>query len=225
MVASVLSHWGRVTHICASKLTGIGSDNGLSPGRRQAIIWTNDGILLSWPWWTNFSEILIRIQTFSFKKMHLKMSSAKWRPFCLGLIVLMKWSREIWRAMSSTTAKHDNAKFMSTSCVRNVIMVYQANVKYLRYIVRQAKSGIRNTISFKAPLLNLCLLRCDNTEKRPAFVILCEGIQPMQRLYVFLLVRTHCWTNRRFTEFEYPMSNIECPANSTFQFYMVEDGV
>ena len=33
-----LTHWGRVTHICVSKLAIIGSDNGLSPGRRQAII-------------------------------------------------------------------------------------------------------------------------------------------------------------------------------------------
>ena len=41
----MLNHWGRLTHICVSKLTIIGSDNGLSPGRRQAIIWTNDGIL------------------------------------------------------------------------------------------------------------------------------------------------------------------------------------
>ena len=37
----------------------IGSDNGLSPGRRQAIIWTNVGILLIEPLGTNFSEILI----------------------------------------------------------------------------------------------------------------------------------------------------------------------
>ena len=83
-----LTHWGRVTHICVVKLTIIGSDNGLSPGRRQAIIWTNAGILLIGPLGTNFSEILIGIQTFSFKKMHLKMSSVKWRPFCLGLNVL-----------------------------------------------------------------------------------------------------------------------------------------
>ena len=54
----------------------------------QAIIWTNAGILFIGPSGTNFSEILIGIQTFSFKKMHLKMSSAKWRPFCLGLNVL-----------------------------------------------------------------------------------------------------------------------------------------
>ena len=83
-----ITHWGRVTHICVGNLTIIGPDNGLSPGRCQAIIWTNAGMLLIGPWGTNFSEILIGIQTFSFKKMHLKMSSAKWRPFCLGLNVL-----------------------------------------------------------------------------------------------------------------------------------------
>ena len=41
--------------------TDIGSDNGLSPGRRQAIIWTNDGLLLDGPLGTNFSEISIEI--------------------------------------------------------------------------------------------------------------------------------------------------------------------
>ena len=86
-----LTHWGRVTHIhvCVSKLTIFGLDNGLSPDRRQAIIWTNAGILLIGSLRTNFSEILIGILTFSFKKMHLKISSAKWRPFCFGLKVLM----------------------------------------------------------------------------------------------------------------------------------------
>ena len=80
-----LTHWGRMTHICVGKLSILGSDNGLSPGRRQAIIWTKTGILLIGPLGTNFSEILIGIQTCSFKKMHLKMSSAKWRLLCLGL--------------------------------------------------------------------------------------------------------------------------------------------
>ena len=78
-----------MTHICVSQLAIIGSDNGLSPGRRQAIIWTNAGILLIGPSGTNFSEILIGIQTFSFKKMHLKMSSAKYCQFRLGLNVLI----------------------------------------------------------------------------------------------------------------------------------------
>ena len=83
-----LTHWGRVTHICVSKQTIIGSDNGLSPGWRQAIIWTNAGLLLIETLGTNFSEILIKIWIFSFKKMGLKVSSAKWRPFCLCLNVL-----------------------------------------------------------------------------------------------------------------------------------------
>ena len=77
-----------MTHIRVGKLTNIGSDNGLSPGRHQAIIWTNVGKLLIGPLGTNFSEIWTGIETFSFRKKHLKMSSAKWRPFCLGLNVL-----------------------------------------------------------------------------------------------------------------------------------------
>ena len=77
-----------VTHIYAGYLTIIGSDNGLSPGRRQAITWTNAGTLLIRTLGTNFSEIFSEVHTFSFKKMHLKMSSAKWRPFCLSLNVL-----------------------------------------------------------------------------------------------------------------------------------------
>ena len=82
--SAFLTHWGRVTHKCVSKLTIIGSDNGLSPDRRQAIIWTNVGLLLIRPLGKNFSEILIEILTFSFKKMRLKMSSVKRRPFCLS---------------------------------------------------------------------------------------------------------------------------------------------
>ena len=83
-----LTHWGRVTHVYVSKLTIIGSDNGLSPQRRQAIIWSNAGILLIGTLGTNFSEILSEIHTFLFKKMHFKTSSANWWPFCLGLNVL-----------------------------------------------------------------------------------------------------------------------------------------
>ena len=66
-----LTQWGRVTHICISNLTIIGSDNGLLPGRRLDIIWTNAGILLIGPLGTNFSEILVEILTFSFNEMGL----------------------------------------------------------------------------------------------------------------------------------------------------------
>ena len=87
----MLTHWGPVTHICVSKLTFIGSDNGLSPGWRLGIIWTNAGILLNGPLVTNFSEILSDIHTISFKKMHFEMSPGKWWPFCLSLHVLHRY--------------------------------------------------------------------------------------------------------------------------------------
>ena len=84
--AEPLDHWGRVKHICVSNLTIIGSDNGLSHSRRHYL--NQCRIIVNWTPRKKFSEILIK--SFSFKKMRLKMSSAKWRPFCLGLNVLTK---------------------------------------------------------------------------------------------------------------------------------------
>ena len=55
----------------------IGSGNGLSPDRRQAITWTNADLLSIGLLGTYFSEIWIGILSFSFKKMQLKMLSAK----------------------------------------------------------------------------------------------------------------------------------------------------
>ena len=78
-----------------------GTDSGLLPCRLQAIILTNVGILLIGPLGLNFSEILIEIHIFSFKKMHLKMSSGKWRPFCLGLNAL--------------NVRHGNLSFLVTA--------------------------------------------------------------------------------------------------------------
>ena len=63
------------------------------PAWCQAITWTNTNLLLIGPLGTNFSEIRIKILTFSTMKMHLKMSSVKWRPFCPGgdELIIMKW--------------------------------------------------------------------------------------------------------------------------------------
>ena len=77
-----------MTHPCVSKLNIIDSNNGLSPGWRHAIIWTNVGNMLVGNLVTNLSEILSEIHTFSFKIMHLEISSAKWQPFCHSLTVL-----------------------------------------------------------------------------------------------------------------------------------------
>ena len=66
-------HIYAVTHICVDKLTTIDLDNGQ--------YWNIAN-------WTNLSEIVIGIKTFSFKKMPLNVSSAKWGPFCQGLNML-----------------------------------------------------------------------------------------------------------------------------------------
>ena len=62
----------------------IDSDNGLWPVQRQAIIWTNAGLLSIGPIGINFNEIWIKIENFSLMKTHLKMSPSKWWPFCKG---------------------------------------------------------------------------------------------------------------------------------------------
>ena len=76
--------------MCVSKLIIIGPDNGLSPGRRQAIIWTNAGILLIRALGTNLTEVLGEIHTFSFKKnvfenLVFEMASILPRPQCVNI--------------------------------------------------------------------------------------------------------------------------------------------
>ena len=63
----------------------IGSSNGLSPVRRQAITRTNAGSLSIWLLGAYCSKLWFGFLSFSFKKVHLKMSSAKWRLFRFGL--------------------------------------------------------------------------------------------------------------------------------------------
>ena len=140
-----LTHWGRVTHICNSKLAIIDSDNGLSPDRRQAIISTNAGLLLIGPLGTNFCEILIEILTFSFKKMRLKVSSAKRQPFCLGLNVLMIWSPG-WKCF-------DHIKLLVvfvfiTHCkwlIFFVIIVYGQIMAFIKQYIDKARGKILNS--------------------------------------------------------------------------------
>ena len=111
----------RGQHICVSKLTIICSDNGLSPGRHQAIIWANAEILLIGPLGTNFNEISIKIHTFSFKKICLKMSSGKWRPFCLGLNVLKFASTAANRTTSTPYFHYDSLSFSKLGHVSTLL--------------------------------------------------------------------------------------------------------
>ena len=86
---SAISSFNLLRHICVSRLIIIGSDNGLPPGRRQAMIWTNAWILLIGPLGANYIEILLVIHIFSFKKMHFTMLPRKGilsRPQCLECV-------------------------------------------------------------------------------------------------------------------------------------------
>ena len=123
-----------MTQICVDNTNIIGSDNGLSPERRQAINWTNVGILSIGPLGTNFNENLIEIDISSSKKMHLKMSSGKWRPFCLGLSVLIKSyvssHIQIYKITDfKVYANLWNAKF--SSAYRSQVGAYSWNHKYV----------------------------------------------------------------------------------------------
>ena len=106
-----------MTHICIDKLIIIGSDNGLSPGRRQAIIRTNCGILLIMHLGINCNEIPIKIHAFSFNKSIWKcrpeMTAILSRPqwvmylyqFCMITALLLQmypvWQQGCWVITSS----------------------------------------------------------------------------------------------------------------------------
>ena len=92
VVSITSTYWDWVTHMCVNKQNII----GLSPDLRQAIIWTNAGILLIWPLWTNLSEMAIETRAFSSRKLHLKMSCEKCWTFCLDLNVLNQDVYVIW---------------------------------------------------------------------------------------------------------------------------------
>ena len=160
-------------HICVGKLTIIGSDNGLSPERRQAIIWTNTGILLIEPLGRNFSEILIKIQTFSLKKIRLKMLSAKcsFRP---GLNMLRvcedrnvmncntamteHWMRKTHFFGKFILKKSHHIKLFDSeigyivyiTCIQKLILSIIQNTWY-KYCYHTKLGGILNNLTMRTP--------------------------------------------------------------------------
>ena len=89
--------------MCDRHLAIIGSDNSLSPGRHQDIVWANAGILLIGPIGTNFGEMLIEIRTVSFKKMHLSIcqyrvkNGAHFDSVSIDLLIDIPYFVNSWR--------------------------------------------------------------------------------------------------------------------------------
>ena len=85
-----------MTHICISKLTIIGSYNGLSPGRRQAIIWTNVNQcwnIVNWTlrnkhqWNLNWNSNIFT-QENAFKSVVCETASILSQPQCVDLRIV-----------------------------------------------------------------------------------------------------------------------------------------
>ena len=114
-----------MTHICVGTLTIIGSDNGLSPDRRQAIIWTNDGILLIGPLgrnklqWNLKRNSYIFIQENAFENLVLKMAAILFRPQCVKQTHCVAWSRFLnhrrWAILIDRCLEHKQWKSVYTS--------------------------------------------------------------------------------------------------------------
>ena len=164
-----------------------GSDNGLSPGQRQAIIWTNAGWLSIGTSGTNVSEFFIEIHSFSFNKMHLKMSSGKWKSSCPGLNVLIKQfdliqkSSKIYIVCSLWQATQTEQKWNKRSA--NTDLRYDVAGQYTRthasdissiacmYCVHIIEIRISCTYSFEGVLLS-------NPKNSPEYFIQCKCKSP-----------------------------------------------
>ena len=106
-----LTRWGRVTHKYASlNWATFGSNNGLSPVWRQATFCTNVTILSIRRHGTFFNDIVFKVYKFSFKKMHLKMLSAKWRSFRLGPNMLNKSYKDHTNSDNVSTTKQNKTR-------------------------------------------------------------------------------------------------------------------
>ena len=147
-----------MTHICDRQLTNIGSGHGLSPGRRQAIIWTNARMLLIGPLGANFSEISIGTQTFSFKKRHLKMSSAKWRPVGSASMsyqnVLQYWRCQIYFEIIMIQNVQGNPVLLALIHFGDLILFYKMFIVFDAHIDIEILLFGQGRIFFTTPFLN-----------------------------------------------------------------------
>ena len=168
-----LIHWSQVTRICVSRLAIIGSINGLSPGRRQAIIWTSAGILLIAPLIRN-SHIFI--QENALKNAVCEMAAILFRPQCVNIlsnsegyrskhlrehrIESLHWSK--WRgcvydvharSMRSETSKYEHEQKQQIAILRwHVADIFGTGVSPNSLRPRQNAAILQMTVSKAFPV-------------------------------------------------------------------------
>ena len=150
-------------YIYVSKVTIIGSDNGLMPGRCQAIIWTNAGTLLIGPLGANFKEISIKIYIFSFKKINLKMLSGKCWPFCPSLNVSTQGGLETFTKWLLLFCRmhFSNAYYWK----KMLILFIQISLNFICTGAINKKSAlVRNAFRINADLLSIAPIQIKFSE-------------------------------------------------------------
>ena len=110
------------------------------PTGHRTIVWTNNGLWPIGPWKQNCHGIWIKIQIISHRKMNLKMSSAKWQPFCFGHNLI------IYTSYLTLQASYDvSMECYQTSNVRHT-KSQNLNVSHLIF-VHLVKPGVKLTTS------------------------------------------------------------------------------
>ena len=121
-----LTRWGRVTHICVGKLTIIGSDNGLSPGRYSHYLnqcWN----IVNWTLRNKFQWNFNRNSNIFIYENRMKISSAKWRSFCPCLNVLTHYFRWL-NAKEANPQCTEAASLVSFALSHPFVICHQLNI-------------------------------------------------------------------------------------------------
>ena len=91
-----IDFWGRVTHICVSKLTIISSENGLSPGHRKVMIYIPMLEYFNWTLGNKLQwNLYIFIQENAFETVVRDLVTILLRPQRVEAVT--KWSPNPWR--------------------------------------------------------------------------------------------------------------------------------
>ena len=135
-----------MTHICFVNLTIIGSDHGLSPGRRQAITWSNVGILLIGTRGTNFSEMLNRnscifIPENPFENGGWKMAAILSRPQCVNTLRTRQYGRHFPDDIFKRICLNGNVSISLKVSLKFVPKVQFNNIPALHHIMAWRRPG------------------------------------------------------------------------------------
>ena len=164
-------------HICISKLTIIGSNNGLSPGWRPAGIWTSAGILFVGPLGTNFSEILIENLYIFIKENPFENVIWKWRPYCLGLNELISHLSTVTFIKSSSG--HGNPLYITSGATSSI----NSNAR-----CRPVAGGITSEpskLTYDWPLLS-CTLQLHSNSRSSCLFCICSSWGKKQKKTIIL---------------------------------------